>query len=62
VLAVDTTPATLAALREVHAWLATDFPEWGDGHVEVEYVSVEAIKAVVQGTPELHPMISVGKG
>ena len=46
----------------MHARLATDFPEWGDGHVEVEYVSVEAIRAVVQGTDESHPMISVGKG
>jgi hypothetical protein len=62
VMATDPTPATLAALHEVHARLATDFPEWGDGHVEVEYVSVEAITAVVQGTAESHPMISVGKG
>ena len=62
VLATDPTPATLAALHEVHARLGTDFPEWGEGHVEVEHVSVEAIRAVVQGTDESHPMISVGKG
>jgi predicted nucleotidyltransferase len=62
VMATDPTAATLAALHEVHARLATEFPEWGDGHVEVEYVSVEAIRAVVQGTDESHPMISVGKG
>ena len=62
VMATDPTAATLAALHEVHARLTTDFPEWGDGHVEVEYVSVEAIRAVVQGTDESHPMISVGKG
>ena len=61
VLATDPTPATLAALHEVHTRLATDFPEW-DGHVEVEYVSVEAIRAVVQGTDESHPMISIGGG
>ena len=61
VMATDPTAATLAALHEVHARLATDFPEW-DGHVEVEYVSVEAIRAVVQGTDESHPMISVGNG
>ena len=62
VLSTDPTPATLTALQEVHARLGTDFPEWGDGHVEVEYVSGEAIRAVVQGTNESHPMISVGKG
>ena len=62
VMATDPTASTLAALHEVHARLATDFPEWGDGYVEVEYVSVEAIRAVVQGTDESHPMISVGKG
>jgi hypothetical protein len=61
VLATDPTAATLAALHEVHTRLATDFPEW-DGHVEVEYVSVEAIRAVVQGTDESHPMISIGGG
>ena len=49
VMATDPTAATLAALHEVHARLARDFPEWGDGHVEVEYVSVEAVRAVVQG-------------
>jgi len=62
VMANDPTPATLAALHEVHARLGTDFPEWGDGHVEVEYVSVESIRAVVEGTGESPPMISVGKG
>ena len=61
VIAADPTAATQAALREVHARLATDFPEW-DGRVEVEYVSVEAIRAVVQGKDESHPMISVGGG
>lgn len=62
VMSTDPTAATLAALREVHARLATNFPEWGDGYVEVEYVSVGAITAVVQGTDESHPMISMGKG
>ena len=62
VMATDPTPATLAAQHEVHARLGTDFPEWGDGHVEVEYVSAKAIRAVVHGTAESHPMISVGKG
>ena len=54
VMATDPTAATLAALHEVHARLGTDFPEWDDGHVEVEYVSVEAIRAVVQGRDESH--------
>lgn len=62
VMATDPTAATLAALHEVHARLGADFPEWGDGYVEVEYVSVAAVRAVVQGTDESHPMISVGKG
>lgn len=61
VLATDPTAVMVAALHEVHERLATDFPEW-DGHVEVEYVSVEAVRAVVQGTDESHPMISVGGG
>ncbi|MET1004317.1 MAG: aminoglycoside adenylyltransferase domain-containing protein [Propionibacteriaceae bacterium] len=61
VMATDPTAATVAALHEVHARLATDVPEW-DGRVEVEYVSVEAIAAVVQGTGESHRMISVGGG
>ena len=61
VMAIDPTAATQAALHEMHARLATDFPEW-DGRVEVEYASVEAITAVVQGTDESHPMISVGGG
>jgi len=62
VMSTDPTPATLAALHEVHARLGANFPEWGDGQVEVEYVSVEAIRAVVRGWDESHPMISVGKG
>ena len=62
VLATDPTQSTLTALQGVHARLGTAIPEWGDGHVEVDYVSVEAIRAVVQGTEESHPMISVGKG
>ena len=62
VMATDPTAATLAALHEVHARLAADFPAWGEGQVEVEYVSVEAIRAVVQGTEKSHPMISVAKG
>ena len=61
VMATDPTVETLTMLRDVHTRLATDFPEW-DGHVEVEYVSVEAIEAVVQATGESHPMISIGGG
>jgi Domain of unknown function (DUF4111)/Nucleotidyltransferase domain len=61
VLATDPTAATLAALHQVHTRLATDFPKW-DGQVEVEYLSVEAIRAVVQGTDESHPMIRISPG
>lgn len=62
VLATDPTAATLAALRDVHSGLGREFPDWADGYVEVEYVSAEAIRSVVQGTGAAHPMISVGKG
>jgi hypothetical protein len=61
VMATDPTTATLAALNDVHARLDTDFPEW-IGHVEVDYISVEAVKAVVQGTDESHPMIRISPG
>ena len=61
VMATDPTAATQAALHEMHARLAAAFPEW-DGRVEVEYVSAVAIAAVVQGTDESHPAISVGGG
>jgi predicted nucleotidyltransferase len=61
VMATDPTAATLAGLDDVHARLDTDFPEW-NGHVEVEYVSAEAVEAVVQGADESHPMIRVSPG
>jgi predicted nucleotidyltransferase len=61
VLATDPTASTLARLHEVHARLATDFPDW-DGHVEVDYVSIEAVAAVVRGRNEAHPMIRVSPG
>jgi len=61
VMATYPKAATIAALHDVHARLGRDFPEW-DGRVEVEYVPVETIRAVVQGTDESHPMITVGGG
>lgn len=61
VMATDPTAGALAALHKVHARLAIDFPEW-DGHVEVEYVSAEAVRAVLEGTDASHPMISIGPG
>lgn len=61
VTATDPTAATLARLADVHARLDTDFPDWS-GHVEVDYVSVEAVKAVLQGTDESHPMIRISPG
>ena len=61
VLATDPTAATLATLDDVHARLDMDFPEW-NGHVEVDYVSAEAVEAVVQGTDESHPMIRISPG
>jgi predicted nucleotidyltransferase len=61
VIATDPTAATLARLDDVHARLDTDFPEW-KGHVEVDYVSAEAVEAVVQGIAESHPMIRISPG
>jgi predicted nucleotidyltransferase len=61
VMATDPTAATLAALHKVHTRLNTDFPDW-NGHVEVDYVSAEAVQVVVQGTDEPHPMIRISPG
>src|SRR5215217_1339486 len=61
VMATDPTPATLAGLDDVHARLDRDFAEW-NGHVEVDYVSAEAIEAVVRGADESHPMIRISPG
>lgn len=61
VMATYPKAATITALQEVHARLGRDFPEW-DGRVEVEYVPIETIRAVVQGTHGPHPMITVGGG
>jgi hypothetical protein len=52
VLATDPTAATLAELDDVHARLEADFPEWRS-HIEVDYVSAEAVEAVLQGTDEI---------
>jgi predicted nucleotidyltransferase len=60
-LATDPTAATLARLHDVHTRLETDFPEW-NGHVEVDYVSVEAVEAVVQAGDESHAMIRISPG
>ena len=61
VMAADPTAATLAVLNDVHARLDTDFPEW-NGHIEVDYISADAVRAVVQGTDESHPMIRISPG
>jgi len=60
-MAANPTAATLAGLDDVHARLDTDFPEW-NGHVEVDYVSSEAVGAVAQGADESHPMIRISPG
>jgi hypothetical protein len=61
VMAADPSATTLAGLNDVHARLDTDFPEWS-GHVEVDYVSAEAVEAVVQRTDESRPMIRISPG
>jgi hypothetical protein len=49
-------------LNEVHARLATEVPECGEVRAEVDYVSVDAIKAVERGTAESPPITSVTTG
>ena len=61
VMATDPTAATLMELDPVHARLDTEFPAW-KGHVEVDYVSAEAVEAVVQGVDQSHPMIRISPG
>jgi predicted nucleotidyltransferase len=61
VLATDPTTPTLAVLNDIHARLDTDFPEW-NGHVEVDYISAEAVDAVTRGSDESHPMIRISPG
>jgi hypothetical protein len=61
VMTTDPTAATLAGLDAVHARLAMGFPEW-NGRVEVDYVSAQAVQAVVQGTDESHLMIRISPG
>jgi predicted nucleotidyltransferase len=58
VMATDPTATTLASLDDVHARLDTDFPEWS-GRVEVDYISAEAVEAIVQGIDESRPMIRI---
>jgi len=60
-MASDPTGTTLAGLEHVHASLDADFPDW-NGHVEVDYVSAEAVEAVVQGADESHAMIRISPG
>jgi Domain of unknown function (DUF4111) len=61
VMATDPTADTLARLAHVHARLDREFPVW-IGHVEVDYVSAEAVRAVVQRADESHPMIRISPG
>lgn len=61
VVAEDPEPATLDRLFEMHSRLDKDFPEWS-GHVEVEYVSAQAVQDVVDSAETRHPMIRISPG
>ncbi|HET7476464.1 MAG TPA: aminoglycoside adenylyltransferase domain-containing protein [Dermatophilaceae bacterium] len=61
VLSDDPSAATLRSLTGVHESLVRDFPEWSD-HVEVEYVSPAAVRDVLLGGGQIHPMVRISPG
>jgi hypothetical protein len=61
VLAHDPDERTLARLTALHEAIVAQAPEWGD-HVEVEYVSVDAVKEVLAGDPQDHVMVRISPG
>jgi hypothetical protein len=60
-LADDPDEATLTRLAALHAAIAGEAPEW-DQHVEVDYVSVAAVQAVLSGGPAGHRMVRISPG
>src|SRR5215213_1583770 len=61
VLAHDPDERTLARLTALHRAIAAEAPEWDD-HVEVDYVSVDAIAGVLAGDGPEHSMVRISPG
>jgi hypothetical protein len=61
VLARDPDARTLARLADRHAAIAAEAPEW-DGHVEVDYVSADAVAGILAGDGAQHPMVRISPG
>jgi predicted nucleotidyltransferase len=61
VLAHDPDEATLARLTALHGVMSAEAPEW-DNHVEVDYVSADAIEAVLAGDRQQHSMVRISPG
>jgi hypothetical protein len=61
VLAHDPDEGTLARLTAMHGVISAEAPEWDD-HVEVDYVSVDAIEGVLAGDRQQHSMVRISPG
>ncbi len=61
VLAHDPDEGALARLTALHGVISAEAPEWDD-HVEVDYVSVEAVQGVLAGDTQEHPMVRISPG
>jgi hypothetical protein len=61
VLTEDPDEHTLARLATVHASITDSAPEW-DNHVEVDYVSRDAVQSVLSGEDTEHQMVRISPG
>jgi predicted nucleotidyltransferase len=60
-LADDPDDRTLAGLTAVHAAISAAAPEW-DNHVEVDYVSIDAVASVLMRDGSVHSMVRISPG
>jgi Domain of unknown function (DUF4111) len=60
-LADDPDDLTLAGLTAVHAAISAASPEW-DNHVEVDYVSIDAVASVLAQDGSAHSMVRISPG
>lgn len=60
-LADDPDGRTLARLSAVHAAISAASPEW-DNHVEVDYISIDAVASVLAQDGSEHPMVRISPG
>jgi hypothetical protein len=61
VLAHDPDEHTLARLKTLHEAITAEAPEWDD-HVEVDYVSVDAVAGVLAGDGHERSMVRISPG